>query len=65
MQAIVELLAPWLRCPSCGSSDVTISISFPETGVSVVCDDCRRRDHIDVDDVVRGEAADHHPASDE
>ncbi len=66
MESVVDLLSVWLSCPSCGSGDVTISISFPGTGVSVGCDDCRRRDYIDGDSgVQRGQPADHHSTSDE
>lgn len=63
MNNIVDLLSEWLTCPSCGSGDVTVSISFPSRGVSISCDDCRRRDAAGEDGVERGQPADHHPAS--
>jgi len=65
MESVIELLSVWLRCQSCGSGDVTIALSFPG-GISVACDDCRRRDYIEGDGgVQRGQPADHHSASDE
>lgn len=61
---IAKLLAEWIDCPSCGSEDVTISLSLPTCTPRVQCDDCRRRDTTAEDgQITRGHPHDDHPAS--
>lgn len=61
---LTELLAGWIACPSCGSEDVTISLSLPTGIPRVQCDDCRRRDTVAEDgQITRGHPHDDHPST--